>query len=288
MAFRKTLRDTLLTSLWVQLRKLAFHLFPALVAAAWNASALEPLPRFPIAAGPLAITRPVEPGKPFTVAGPRGAILGEQGGSFEAWQYPLKILSHFTITGELADYPVPIDISSQAASIEVAPAITTITYSHAAFTIKQRMFAVRGDSPAAVVVLFEIDSVRPMRLTFGFKPEMQRMWPAPNFGTPNAEWVANGGYYVLHTDNPEISAAIAMPHATPGILAPYQERPKTYPVELKLAFDPKTDSHLCFPLFIATVKTPASIPSTLTSLDQAVPELYRRTADHSPLSGNEF
>ena len=35
----------------------------------------------------------------------------------------------------------------------------------------------------------------------GFE-EMQRMWPAPNSGTPNAEWVEKGGYYVLHTDNP--------------------------------------------------------------------------------------
>jgi glycogen debranching enzyme len=280
MAFRGSLRDTFLTSPRVQLRKLAFHLFPALVAGAWNVSALEPLPRFPIAPGPLAITRPVEPGKPFTVAGPRGAILGEQGGGFEAWQYPLKILSHFRITGELADYPVPLDISSQAATIEVTPAVTTITYSHAAFTVRQRMFATRGDSAAAVVVLFEIDAVRPMRLTFEFKPEMQRMWPAPNFGAPNAEWVANGGYYVLHTDNPEISAAIAMPRATPGVLPPYQERPKTYPVELKLAFDPKTDSKLCFPLIIASTANTSGIAAALEALHRSIPELYRQTEDY--------
>lgn len=243
-------------------------------------SALQPIPRFPVHASPLAITRPVEGGKPFTVAGEHGAILGEQGGTFESWLYPVKILSHFSITGELADYPVPIDISAQAATIEVAPAMTTITYSHAAFTIKQRMFATRGDSAAGAIVLFEIAAIRPMRLTFRFKPEVQRMWPAANFGTPNAEWVASGGYYVLHTDNPALSAAIAMPRAEPGILPPYQERPKTYPVELKLAFDPRTDSGLFFPLLITLMSGQSGSAAQLTALNDSIPDLYRRNEDY--------
>ena len=218
--------------------------------------------------------RPVEAAKPFTVAGEHGAIFGDQSGGFEAWLYPTKILSHFAITVELADYPVPIDVQAQAASIEVAPAITTITYSHAAFTIKQRLFATRGDAPSGIVVMFEIASVRPMRLTFRFRPEMLRMWPAPNFGTPNAEWIPEGGYYILHTDNPGFSAAVGMPRTESGILPPYQERPKTYPVELKLAFDPKTDRDLLFPLLMA------STPERLAALNDAVPSLYRQTEDY--------
>ncbi len=86
----------------------------------------------------------MEPSKPFTVAGERGAIFGDQSGVFEAWIYPVKFLSAFNITAELADYPVPIDVTAHAAAIEVAPAMTTITYSHAAFTVKQHMFAPRG------------------------------------------------------------------------------------------------------------------------------------------------
>jgi hypothetical protein len=152
-------------------------------------------PRFAINPGSLTITRAVESAKPFTVAGERGGIFGEQSGTFEAWLYPVKILSGFRITAELADYPVPIDVSELASTIEVAPAMTTITYSHAAFTIKQRMFA-------GSLVLFEIDSVRPVQLIFRFKPEMRRMWPAPNFGTPSAEWKEDG-YYVRCPGPPE-------------------------------------------------------------------------------------
>jgi len=259
--------------------KVGFRLIWVLVAA-WHASALQPIPRFPIHSSPLAITRPVEAGKPFTVAGEHGAIFGEQSGTFEAWLYPVKVLSNFGITAELADYPVPIDVSAQAATIEVAPAMTTITYSHAAFTVKQRMFATRGDAGSGIVVLFEIAAVRPMRLTFRFKPEMQRMWPAPNFGTPNAEWVEEGGYYLLHTDNPDLSAALAMPGAKPGILPPYQERPKTYPVELKLAFDPKTDSGRFFPLLITLLPARAEVPALLAALNDRIPDLYQRSEDY--------
>ena len=248
----------------------ALLFFVALSSAAQSVPALQPVPRFPLGSSALTITRTVEPSKPFTVAGEGGGIFGEQSGKFEAWIYPIKILSGFGISAELADYPVPIDVSAHAAVIEVAPEMTTITYSHAAFTVKQHMFALRGD-PAGIALFFEIASVRPMRLTFRFKPEMQRMWPAPSAGTPNAEWVANGSYYILHTDDPNLSAVVAMPRTQPGILPPYQERPKTYPTELKLAFDPKKDSNYFFPLLLIAGDKPHRLD---------LRDAYQRTRDY--------
>src|ERR1035437_864507 len=112
---------------------------------------------------------------PFTVAGQSGAVFGQGDGSFEAWIFPVKIASHFRITAELADYPIPIELSEYAASIEVNPDRTTITYSHAAFTVRQHMFSGRGAGAAGPVVFFEIASVRPLTLTFRFNPEMLRM-----------------------------------------------------------------------------------------------------------------
>jgi len=146
-----------------------------------------PIKMFPIHRSPLEIQRAVDPVKPFTVAGEHGAILGQQNGVFESWSFPVKVLSQFRIHAELSDYPVPIDVQQYAAGITVSPGLTTITYSHAAFTIRQRMFVPKGGAAAAPVVLFEIESVRPVKITFEFRPEMLRMWPAPNFGVPNAE-----------------------------------------------------------------------------------------------------
>jgi glycogen debranching enzyme len=258
------------------LLRLVLLLITALSALAQQTPALRPIPRFVLGTDPLTITRQIEPNKPFTVAGERGAIFGEQSGTFEAWVYPVKILSGFRITAELADYPVPIDVTAHAAVIEVSPAMTTITYSHAAFTVKQHMFASRD---AGAVALFEIDSIRPLRLTFQFKPEMLRAWPAPNFGTPGAEWVEKGGYYIFHTDNPDFSGALAMPRTEPGILAPYQERPRTYPTELKLSFDPKKDSGLFFPLIFALGDQKPAL-ARLSALNNSIPELYRKTHDY--------
>ncbi|HLH03573.1 MAG TPA: hypothetical protein VKX25_12430 [Bryobacteraceae bacterium] len=205
-----------------------------------------------VSSAELEIVAPCEPAKPWTVAGERGALFGRQNGVFEAWQWPVKLISNFRIRAELADYAVPIDVNRLAAQIRVTPAETTITYSHAAFTIRQHMFATRGEGQVGAAVFFEIASARALDLTFSFTPEMIAMWPAPSHGRSNGEWVKQGesGYYILHTDDPDFSGFVAMPKTQPGILVPYQEHPQTYPLELKLHFDPKEDQFTTFPLTI--------------------------------------
>jgi hypothetical protein len=234
---------------------------------AWQAASA-----FPLGSSPLAISRSAHARMPFTVAGRTGAIFGQGDGSFEVWLFPIKIASHFRITAEMADYPVPIELSEYAATIEVNPDRTTITYSHAAFTVKQHMFS----GASGPVVFFEIASVRPLTLTFRFTPEMLRMWPAPNFGLPGAEWVKSGssGYYILHTDSPDLIGSIGIPGAVPGILAPYQERPRTWPLELRLSFDPKIQSKQFFPLLMTTST------SHLIDLNKTWVAEYRQTAEY--------
>ena len=245
-----------------------------------GAQELHPVQRFPMPEGPLRITHAAELMKPFTAAGETGGIFGQQDGSFEAWVFPVKILSSFRITAEVADYPVPIELNPLAAEIEVRPERTTIIYSHAAFTVKQHMFVPRGEGAAAgPIVLFEVASVRPLCLTFRFSPDMLRMWPALNFGRPGAEWVRRGesGYYVLHTDKPDFAGAVAIPRSRPGILPPYQERPKTYPVEFKLTVDPAKDGDLFFPLLMAW-GAPNSLLGQLTAANARIADMYSETA----------
>ena len=258
----------------------------ALLASLPAFAQLHSVPAWPMHASTIAITRPAEFTKPFSVAAEHGAVFGQQNGVFEAWAFPVKLLSHFHISAELADYPVPIDLNQYAAQIEVNPERTTITYSHAAFTVKQHMFSPRGDSVsgAGAIVMFEIQSIRPLELIFRFTPEMLRMWPAANFGRPNAEWVTDRsggatGYYILHTDNDALSGGVAIPGATAGILAPYQERPQTYEAELKLRFDPKADAGKLYPLLMVS-GTAADCARSLKDLNDRVTALYRTTADY--------
>ncbi len=274
------------------------------LAYAADPVALQPVPRFALTSSPLEITRNTEPAKPFTVAGEIGAIFGQQSGEFEAWVFPVKILSHMKISAELAGYPVPIELNDLPGSIAVNPGRTTVTYSHAAFTVRQHMFSPRlgargagktdsaninsantnSATAGAPVIFFEIESIRPLQLTFSFTPDVQRMWPAPNFGRPNPEWIGSdspatggSGYYILHTDNNDFSAAVAIPGATSGILQPYQERPKTYPVQFRLAFDPTKDLNHFFPLLLATGGAKTDWSKQLADLDNDVPRLFSET-----------
>src|ERR1700728_851160 len=135
--------------------------------AAAQTGMLRPVDAFPIREDSLAIQRHVEAGKPFTVAGTRGAMPGQQEGTFEAWVLPVKLLSHFTIRADVEGYSVPIDLNADAAEIEVSPDRTVITYSHIAFTVRQIMFAsaitTAGTGP---IVLFEFDCLHPTDFTF--------------------------------------------------------------------------------------------------------------------------
>jgi glycogen debranching enzyme len=227
--------------------------------------------------------------KPFTVAGERGVVLGQQDGTFEAWVLPVKLLSHLTIEADVEGYSVPIDVNQLAAEIEVRPDRTTITYSHVAFTVRQIMFspneAGAGTGP---VVLFEFDCLHPTDFTFRFTPELRWMWPERNEGVPDAEWVAgkdgSGGYYVLHADYPDLAGAITIPGAQPGILAPYQERPQVHPVELKVHIDPARDHGRLFPLLMAVGTTPAAaasaaLGSTLAHLNAGIAAGYQAHAE---------
>jgi hypothetical protein len=231
----------------------------------------------------LTIAQPAVPGRPFTVIGERGAILGYQNGEFEAWLFPVKILNHFRISAELTGYPVPIDMNAQASSIRVSPSETVITYSHAACTVRQYAISPRSADPwASAIVLFEIDSVRPVELTMRFSPAVERMWPAPNYGPPNAEWVErdSGGYYLLHTNNAALAAAVAMPGARPGVMAPYQERPRTLPVEFRLSYDPQKDRGKLFPLLLATGKETDNLLGRLAAINDSIPALWSQTRDY--------
>ena len=164
--------------------------------------------------GPTHVSSDIMAQKPFSVTGPRGALLGQQDGSFEAWIFPWKILSHMRITAEMKDYAVPIDVNQQAATIDVQPGHTTITFSHANFTVRETLFAPQ-DAPdgGGALAFYQIQAVRPMTLTFSFTPEMKRMWPALSDDRSSPEWVKTGqsGFYVLHLNFPDHAAAVAMP-----------------------------------------------------------------------------
>lgn len=254
----------------------------------FSQSALQPLatqPSFPLHSpqDKLVIQDQVLPSRPFSVVGPRGAVLGQQDGSFEIWLFPWKVLSDVRITARMDNYPVPIDVNDRASSIEVRPYATIITFSHANFTVREIILAPkRTTNSAGALVLYQIEAVRPMTLTFSFTPNMQRMWPAESDDRPSPEWVStdgSSGFYMLHLNFPDHAAAIAMPTAKPGIMEPYQERAASYPLQFVLHFDPASDAHTLFPLLVALGNTTATstreaLSDQLGAVNRSVRSIY--------------
>jgi hypothetical protein len=250
---------------------------------------LSPLQNFAVdQPGQPTISSNIMAQKPFSVIGPRGALLGQQDGSFEAWIFPWKILSHMRITAQMKDYAVPIDVNEQAATIDVQPGHTTITFSHANFTVRETLFAPQDAlDGAGALAFYQIQAVRPMTLTFSFMPEVQRMWPALSDDRSSPEWVKTGssGFYILHLNFPDHAAAVAMPTAQYGILEPYQERPKNYPLQFVIHFDPATDGDKLYPLLMTTGETAATsttsaLAARLEALDGGFQASYRGTQKH--------
>lgn len=261
----------------------------AVLTTARAQNLFEPVPQFPLSNGPLRIRQAVQPRHPFTVTGLTGAILGLQNGNVELWELPTKVFSNLHLSAEVDGYPVPIDLNAAAATIDVQPDHTSITYSHAAITVRQHMFipAGEGNQAKGAIIFFEIESIRPAILAISFEPVMAQEWPAPTFGRPSAYWrpIDTGGAFVLSTDNPAIFGMVGMPNATSGPMAPYQERPQALPLQFKLRFDPTKDQHRFFPM-ILEVSGPnernsdasiATMQNRLVETAKALPEIYRQT-----------
>ena len=186
-----------------------------------HAPVFNPIP--PIAfdtSGPV-IRAHTEALKPFTVAGERGVLVGQQDGTFEAWLLPVKVLSHLTIEADVEGYSVPIDVNQQSAEIEVRPDRTIITYAHIAFTVRQIMFSPAGaPTGTGPVVLFEFDCLHPTDFTFRFTPELRWMWPERNEGVPGVEWVAPGSRRLTKSPAASMSSTPTIPTSPPPSPSP--------------------------------------------------------------------
>jgi len=252
----------------------------------------------------LGIDHTVQSQQPFTLVGEHAAILGSQDGSFELWLMPVQLLRNARLTARVQGYDTVIALNKLATGLEVEPDHTTITYSHAAITVRQHMFLPRTgeDGIVSAVVLFEVHATRPAEISLTFDPSMMREWPAPNFGPASGSWVdrPGGGGYILNTSDPGLYGAVAMPGATHGDLRPYQERAEESPLALKFSYDPKQDDGRFYPLLCGVMDrvsrqhpsdpSPKSSPRTnddsedalldkVLAANERVRELYSATAD---------
>ena len=286
---------------------LLFTLFVPSVCTAQTLPQLKSIPALPFPSGALTISQAAVPNRPFTVTGTGGAILGMQDGTAELWQFPLKFFSGLQIQAEVDGYPVPINLNADVATLQVSPDHSTLTYAHSAIVVRQHMFVPAGEGNQGLggVIVFEIQSIAPVTLTVSLTPSMVLQWPAPQYGQPSWDWLPGttstpaehpapidpataSGIYGVYTDNPELWGLIGLAGSTPGNISPYQEHPRTLPLQFRLRFDPKKNSGQMYPLLCEIARpgeknsdaTQAALRQRLVDRAAALPTIWSHTQQY--------
>jgi glycogen debranching enzyme len=188
-------------------------------------------PKFNLKKSGLELERRAQAGTFFDVVGRRSAVAGYENRSFEAWVYPLKILDDFKLSFRLEGYPLEIQGADAMTSISVRPEATVLTYTHAAFTVRQIIFAPLEEQ--GIVMLLDVESVLPLTITASFRPRLKLMWPA-GLMTGNLHWDEKTNRYYIFEETHRFVGVVGSPGARDISLMPYQEEPRDVPIQFMM------------------------------------------------------
>jgi glycogen debranching enzyme len=203
---------------------LIFSIFHG-VEARMNTSSI---PKFKMGRSGLELERRAQAGAFFDVVGRKSAVAGYENRSFEAWVYPLKILDDFRLSFRLQGYPLDIQGADAMTSITVRPEATILTYTHAAFTIRQIIFAPLEEQ--GIVMLLDVESVLPVSITASFRPRLKLMWPA-GLMTGNLGWDEKAHRYYITEETHRFVGVVGSPLSRDISVMPFQEEPRDVPIQ---------------------------------------------------------
>ena len=207
------------------------------------------VPRFDIATSPIELTGPVRPGEYLGVVGPRAAWLGLETGEAELWVHPLKVGNGFRLSFAASGNAAPVPGSEVARTVRVRPELTTITYSHAAFQVRQHILAPADTATSGLLVLLEVDAPQPLEIIAEFEPVLNYMWPG-SLGGQYAYWDAERRLFVLSESLQTRNAVVGSPWATNSVEHPAHqlgEAPRT----MVIPVDPERARREFIPIAVA-------------------------------------
>ena len=234
------------------------------------------VPRFPIAPSPIELTGPVRPGEYLGVTGPRAAWLGVETGEAELWVHPLKVGTGFRLSFATPHYGSPIPGNQVARTVHIRPELTTITYSHAAFQVRQHILAPRDTAASGLLVLLEVDAPDPMEIVAEFHPVLNYMWPG-SFGGQYAYWDGERRVFVLSESLQTRNAVVGSPWATNSVEHPAHQLGDA-PRTMVIPVDPERARGEFIPIAVAAGTLPRdTVFSRYERLISGAGMLYRDT-----------
>ncbi len=183
----------------------------ALAAALPAAAGAQTIAPFDLGRSPIALTGDARAGQFVSAVGRRAIAMGIEDGAFEIWSWPYKWMHDFRLSFRVPKYTQPIAGRDVARSVLVRPEGVTITYAYETFTVKQTVFTPL-DLPA-VVMLLEVDAIRPMEIIASFTPDLHLAWPA-SLGGQYIAWRPDAKAFIFSESRRKVSAFLGSPAIT--------------------------------------------------------------------------
>jgi glycogen debranching enzyme len=184
---------------------------PAAVTQSVFDSGATTIPFFPLGESPLALSGPARPGMFMSAVGRQAIAMGAEDGPLELWSWPIKWAHDFELSFRIPKYTAPISGRSVAHTVTERPEGITIEYAHEQFTVREHVF-VPLDEPA-VVILLEVDAIRPLDIIAEFTPDIHYAWPA-GLGGQYLVWEQNARAFLFSEGKSRVNAFLGSPAVT--------------------------------------------------------------------------
>jgi glycogen debranching enzyme len=226
----------------------------------------------------LELTRHSQNGSFYDVIGRKSAAFGYEHRNMEAWVYPLKIVDDFEFYFKIEGYNLPFRGADLLTNIDVRPEATTFTYSHAAFTVKEIVYAPVDEQ--GLIILLDINTKLPMTVDVSFRPKLKLMW-AGNLMTGFYGQDDKEKYYFIGEETQKFFGIVGTPGARDISLMPYQEEPRDVPVRYQIEVSPAEAAKNFVPVVIAgsTDGKPKAVENYNKLLANALP-LYENNVKY--------
>ena len=242
-------------------------------------------PKFTFRKSGLEFERRTQSGTFFDVVGHKSAVLGYEHRPLEAWVYPLKLLDDFELSFRIEGYPLEFRAVDLAVQINARPEATTFSYSHAAFTVRQTIFA-PVDEPG-IIMLLDVKTTLPMSMNVSFRPRLKLAWPA-GLMTGNLEWDKKENVYYITEESKRFVGVIGSPAGRDVSVMPYQEEPRDVPARFVISAAPEDYQSNFIPIVIAGgVEGREKAKVVYDRLLQSIRALYEKNAAYYGRLENE-
>jgi glycogen debranching enzyme len=244
-----------------------------------------PIPKFALKKSGLELERRSQAGTFFDVVGHQSALFGYEHRAAEVWVYPMKILDDFELAFQIEGYAQEFRATDLLTRITVRPEATIFTYSHAAFTVRQIIYAPL-DEPG-IIMLLDVESVLPMTITASFRPRLKLSWPA-GLMTGNLGWEEKQSVYYITEESRRFAGVIGSPAARDVSVMPYQEEPRDVPARFRIEVPADALKSSFIPIVIAgSVDGREKAKAAYDRMLSSAPSLYEKNVAYYERLQNE-